>query len=55
MAGGAGNDKMAGGSGNDQQLGEGGNDELAGGADTANGGTGTNDTCTAETETNCES
>jgi hypothetical protein len=49
--------KMAGGSGNDQMLGEGSNDGLTGGdgtADTANGGAGT-DSCTAETEINCES
>jgi Ca2+-binding RTX toxin-like protein len=53
----SGNDQMSGGTGSDQLLGEGGNDALTGGADTdtANGGAGTNDTCTAETETNCES
>jgi hypothetical protein len=38
-------------------VGEDGNDVLAGGAgtaDSANDGAGSSDTCTAETETNCE-
>lgn len=56
LKGGSGDDRLEGGGGNDDMDGGSGSDFIdgqAGASDKANGGTGT-DTCTAETETNCE-